>query len=177
MIKRLLAVAALLLFTVPAMAAMNIQQRGDGTAEWNGATDTKRFGNCAGGVNLQMPVQLNILSTGYAVSPVTNGVIRGAYAVSPVATTGTATLKLWVNQTTTPVRFYNTANTVTSDAVLTFSTASAGTVARISQASETLGGAGLIHQTIKEGDFIAVGSNGSATGLSTAQVVVQVCPR
>ena len=32
-------------------------------------------------------------------------------------------------------------------------------------------------KTVKEGDYIAVGSDGAATGLSTAQSFVQVCPR
>lgn len=177
MMKRFLIAALLVFCAFDAFAAVNTRQNGDGTADFVGARDTARFGNCVGGESIQIPVQLNMLSTGYGVSHASNAVIRGAYAVTPVTTTGAAVFKIYANQLTTPVRFTSTSNSLATDATIRFSGAAAGTVTRISRTNEVSGATGLSANTLQEGDFIAVGSDGAATGLATAQVFIQVCPR
>lgn len=176
-IRILSAVALLLLASAPAWATVNTRQNGDGTADVVGARDTVRFGNCFGGHNIQIPVQLNSLSTTYGVSPISNGVIRGVYGVTPSATTGNAQLEVYVNQLTTPVRFFNTSNSLVSKATINFAATAAGSVRRISTTREVSGAGGMVSHTTAEGDYIAISSDGGATGLATAQVFVQVCPR
>lgn len=185
MIKRfilavgLLAVVALGAFD--ASAAMTIRQNSDGTASHIGSSDLVRFGNCVGGFNLQFAVPLNKNVTAYSISPATNAVIKGAYAVSPVTSTGTAILKVYANNVTTPVRFSHTSSTsLVSQAIISISAASAGTTARISTVGEVSGSGGMIDNRVGEGDYIAVGSDGGATvtgPITDAIVSVQLCPR
>lgn len=179
MLKRFLIAAGLAcLVAFEASATVNIRQNGDGTADWVGSSDAVRFGNCVGGANVQIPVQLNQRTTGYGVSPVSNAVIRGVYGVTPTATTGNAAvLRVYANQTTTPVRFISSTTSLATHATLQFLVASAGTVARISRAAEVSGASLVTNNTLEEGHYIAVGSDGGATGLATANVIVQVCPR
>ena len=78
MIKRLLLAALLGVIALPASAAMNIQQRGDGTASWIGRT-TGTFSNCVGGTNLRFTVPLaDGKVTDYQPVNITNAVIKGA---------------------------------------------------------------------------------------------------
>lgn len=177
MLKRFLIAGLLLFCGAEAFAAVNVRQNGDGTADYVGARDTARFGNCVGGEPIQIPVQLNTLSTGYGVSVSTNSIIRGVYSVTPTTTTGTATIRVYVNQVTTPVRFFSTTTGLATHATLGFRGAAAGTVSRISRLNEVTGALSVIDNAVQEGDYIAVGSDGGATGLATAQVFVQVCPR
>jgi hypothetical protein len=177
-------IAALLLcgLSFEALAAVNVRQNGDGTADFVGSSDSKRFGNCYGGQNIQIPVDLNRVMTGFGVSVVSNAVIRGAYAVTPDATAGDANLQVYVNNQTTPVRFGHATSggsTAMTNAQIQFRATGAGGVARISTIAEVASASRLIYNTVKEGDYIAVGSPGTVTsqGISPAQVFIQVCPR
>jgi hypothetical protein len=176
--KRILAFVVALAISTPAFATMNIRQNGDGTAEWSGSTGTKRFGRCAGGQVIQLPAQLNALSTQYGVSAATSALIRGVYGVAPGTTTGTAILKIYANgQVASAVRFFSSSTGLATDATLRVSAGNAGVVQRISTVAEVTGATGMEYNTVEEGKYIAVGSDGGATGLVTAQVFIQACPR
>lgn len=180
MIKRLLAAAVLMLCASSAFATVNVRQNGDGTADYVGSTDTVRFGNCVGGFNVTIPVELNRNITGYGVSPATNAVIRGAYLVTPMASTGTATIKVYANNVTTPVRFLPTLGTSATYAAIKVTTAAAGSVYRISRTAEVSNASGTTSNTLEEGQYIAVGSDGGGTvtgAITVANAIVQVCPR
>lgn len=178
MIKRLFVAALLLALSAPvAWATVNIRQNSDGTADLVGGNDQKRFGNCLGGQILQIPAQLNMSATRYGVSLVSNAVIRGVYGVTPLSTTGVGRVTVYANQLTTPVRFFNNSASVTSVAHLRFDATSAGAIRRISTTAEVSGAAGLQHGDVIEGGYIAVSTDGGATGAVTAEVFVQVCPR
>ena len=178
MMKRFLLAALLACaFVGQASAVVNQRQNGDGTADWVGASDTKRFGNCVGGTQVQIPTQLNNTASTFGISPISNAVIRGAYAVTPATTTGTANLRIYVNQTASPVTFFSGSNSSTTPAYLRFTGAAAGTVARISTIGEVGAASGMVRHTVQEGDYIGIGTDGGATGLATAQVFIQLCPR
>ena len=185
MIKRLLLAALLGVIALPASAAMNIQQRGDGTASWIGRT-TGTFSNCVGGTNLRFTVPLaDGKVTDYQPVNITNAVIKGAWGVSRGTSAGTSHVKIYVNQLTHALQFYDTgSSTVATDARLTFSTASAGTTARISTVADVLanwgasGATRLASNTAIEGAYIAVSSDGGGTTTNaSANILIRVCPR
>lgn len=178
MIKRLIAAATFCLVSASAMAAMNIRQDGDGTANWQGAK-TGTFDNCVGGTNLTFrDVRLDQANTTYLPVNVTGAIIKGAWGVSGGTSAGTSHVKIYVNQTTHALEFLNAAGTLATDAQLTFSTAVAGDTARISTMGEVSGATRLASNTTIEGGYIAVASDGGgSTSDASASIIVRVCPR
>lgn len=178
MIKRILAAAFLVLLALPALAGVNVRQNGDGTADWIGASDARTFGNCVGGVSVQIPSQLNNTASAFGLSPVTNAVIRGAYVVNPISgTNGDAIVRIFAGSATNaPMRFINSVTGNSSVATLNIATGNAGTVSRISTLQEA-GATNLINNVLGEGQIIGLGSNGAATAIITGAVFIQACPR
>jgi hypothetical protein len=179
MIKRLLIAVVALAFAVPAMAAMNLQQKPDGTADWHGA-----FGvpdNCAGGHMLHFQLQTNSLSTDFGVSPITNAIIRNAWATYPTTLAGQARFTFWIDgQTTTPVRYLNTTANQASRLEIWMRPGAWGTVKPISTFAQA--GANALHlgtnaNVLGQNMAIAASSDGGSTTSATAKVILQICPR
>jgi hypothetical protein len=177
MIKRLLAVALLCLIAYPVSAAMNVRQKGDGTATHEGRTSDWRFQNCVGGVTLQVPILADTLSSAYTVVPITNAVIQPMYSVVGGSMTGTTTLEFFVNQTDHKIGFYDRANALLTAATIHIHAPSAGTVDRLSAFSEVGTATSLVSNTAIEGAYIAVASDGVGAGAVSGVVLFRACPR
>ena len=176
MIKRLIAAALFCVIAVPAWAAMNIQQDGDGTANWKGRT-TGTHDHCVGGVDIFRDVQLNKSAVHYVPISVSRGVIKNAWGVIQGANTGTALVRFFVNETNDPIAFTNAARSQSTAVSIAFTNESAGAVERISQIGEVSGGTQLSGNAMSEGQYLAIISNSGTTSVVTAAILVRICPR
>lgn len=182
--KKFVLALALCFVSSAVLAAMNLRQQGDGTADWVGSSHTSERQNCVGGANIPIDVRLDTAVSGYGVSPISNAVIRDIFGiVTGGSTTGKTLLEFFVNQTTTPLKFVNKAHTLVTQTTLRFHTPAAGEVARISDFGDVSGSNSLLqnhltNQTnLKKYDYIAIAADGGSSGTVTARVIVQVCPR
>ena len=176
MIKRLIAAALFCVIAVPAWAAMNIQQDGDGTANWKGQ-NTGTLDHCVGGVDIIRDVQLNKAAIHYVPVPVDRGVLKNIWGVINGANTGTATVRFFVNETNDAIQFTNAAASQATDVSLAFTNESAGAVERISTIGEVSGATKLSGNALTEGQYLAIAANSGAGEVVTAAILVRICPR
>ena len=188
--KLLVAAMALGLFwPAIANAAMNLQQRSDGTADWTGAKPGG-VGNCVGGHALNFQVTLNRMATDYGVVPITNAAVQSYWAIraSSIANAKVARIRVMLDAgsaSATALQFR------AWDGRSSFAEIQLGDGTRIGQPQtiSTFAQAGSVSTSshvrfaphvLGQGVGLAVSSDGGAdtmAGQTTSKVVVLVCPR
>lgn len=176
MIKRLLAAAFLVLMASPAGASMNIRQNGDGTADWTGAKPDSA-NQCVGGQLLPVPIaNLSKNQNAYISSDITNAVVKDFFLVTNGTTTGGGQIRVYANQTASPVQWVGNGTTKTSDAILYVNSQTPGSIVGLS-AFSVVGARRMGTNTLQAKQYIAVTVKPPDSSSASATVMVRVCPR
>lgn len=158
--KLLAAIFCTLLFVSAAEASWNVRQNDDGTAEWvQSDGDTHPIGSVY--LNIQV-TSVNDEATWVVVSPITDAYIDSIRAVLPDYVGGTATLKFYTSDTTTPTLV---GSQVTD--------ASVGTLV-LDTANEVKTFTPTANRTLQQGQIIYIHNDGSSTSSAGAGITITI---